>query len=210
MKKILNLLCIGLLVWSCQTETIEEAGLSTADLKMEKVSVCHYSDEDNSYQIKYVNGNSLDAHLAHGDFLLIDEDGDGYVTSENMCGIPVDCDDKDASKKDCCSIFDCLKGCYADFIDADTFGTGKGTIYRGKDEPDSINLFIKNDCDGDGNIIQIVADYSSNTYQCRYIIDGETNTFGDFYISADAFAQIRSEFDAIVAELGLQLGANCI
>ncbi|MGA8854331.1 MAG: hypothetical protein WB492_09160 [Christiangramia sp.] len=123
MKKLLGLLCVAVMFVSCQTETLEEDfnSLEVFDLKMDKVSVCHYSEYDDSYKIININKNALDAHFKHGDVQLIDSDGDGYVTNENMCGFPVDCDDQDMNKTDC-SILNSLVGCYSEVLSADDFG----------------------------------------------------------------------------------------
>lgn len=41
----------------------------------------------------YVSRLVLPLHIAWGAVELIDEDGDGYFTQANSCGLPVDCDD---------------------------------------------------------------------------------------------------------------------
>ena len=61
--------------------------------KAEKVIICH--NTESGYIIIEVNGNALDAHIAHGDVMLVDNDGDGYVTEENECLPYGDCDDTD-------------------------------------------------------------------------------------------------------------------
>lgn len=59
----------------------------------DKVDVCHYDADNDSWHVINISLNALPAHEGHGDVQLIDEDEDGYVTFENECGIPVDCDD---------------------------------------------------------------------------------------------------------------------
>lgn len=54
-----------------------------------KRNVCHNGE------IKSVNINALPAHAGHGD--AVDWDNDGYFSTENDCGMPVDCDDENAS-----------------------------------------------------------------------------------------------------------------
>lgn len=58
--------------------------------KNDKITVCK---DGNTKKVKL-------KHLSHWDkkgyVALIDNDGDGYVTLENSCGYPVDCDDDDA------------------------------------------------------------------------------------------------------------------
>ncbi len=63
-----------------------------------KVKVCH-----NGHIIN-ISRSALPAHIAHGD--PYDNDGDGYYSAENDCGMPVDCNDDDNSLSDNC----CLSG----------------------------------------------------------------------------------------------------
>lgn len=58
-----------------------------------KINVCKYDAEIEDWVVINVNVNAWPAFEAQGAVQLIDEDGDGYVTMENGCGIPVDCDD---------------------------------------------------------------------------------------------------------------------
>lgn len=63
-----------------------------------KVDICHFAG-NNNYSVISVSTNALPAHLAHGDVVLEDEDGDGYFAF-NECGFggPIfDCDDSDPS-----------------------------------------------------------------------------------------------------------------
>lgn len=203
MKKVLSVFCISLLVWSCQTESIEEAGLTVADLKMEKVSVCHYSDEDDSYQTITINGNALAAHLAHGDVQLIDEDGDGFVTFENGCSIPVDCDDTDAEFTDNCSVFDNLVGPYAGLVTPETFGIGKGTWYIDYQSVNHDDLNLYNKCDGDFSLISLRI-YNKNTSNesYYYIYSFNSSWYGE-YISFEEYSVYREEVLQIAQELGV-------
>lgn len=57
--------------------------------KKDKVNVCHYSEEDDSWHVINVSQNALAAHQAHGD--AVDMDGDGFFDRENGCS-DVDCD----------------------------------------------------------------------------------------------------------------------
>jgi hypothetical protein len=66
------------------------------------ISVCKYDEEIGDWVVITVNGNAWPALEAEGAVQLIDEDGDGYVTMENSCGIPVDCDDTDPEVTDDC------------------------------------------------------------------------------------------------------------
>jgi hypothetical protein len=40
--------------------------------QLPKVTVCHLSEEG-TYEAIEVSGNSVDAHVAHGDFVVVDE-----------------------------------------------------------------------------------------------------------------------------------------
>jgi hypothetical protein len=59
----------------------------------ERVTVCHYSTVDGTWRLMEVPANSLPGHLAHGDVLLVDADGDGWVAAANECVPGGDCDD---------------------------------------------------------------------------------------------------------------------
>jgi len=56
-----------------------------------KINICHKG------KIININANALQGHLRHGDVQIIDADGAGYVSEENECGLPVDCDDTNAN-----------------------------------------------------------------------------------------------------------------
>lgn len=77
----------------------ETSNIQISVRSSDKVDVCHFSEEDQSYQILSINKKAWAAHEKHGD--VIDSDGDDYFASENGCGLPVDCDDNDASVQDC-------------------------------------------------------------------------------------------------------------
>ena len=62
-----------------------------------KVDVCHYDADSDSWHVININVNALPAHLGHGDVVLEDADGDGWVEAENECVPGGDCDDMDAS-----------------------------------------------------------------------------------------------------------------
>lgn len=95
MKKIIYLLFLSLFVSiSCNQE--DEIIDSTVKRKQDKVSICHYDSDMDSWKTISINGNALKAHLEHGDVRLIDADGDGWVTFENECVPGGDCDDTNA------------------------------------------------------------------------------------------------------------------
>ncbi|MGM0943579.1 MAG: hypothetical protein ACQEW9_00260 [Bacteroidota bacterium] len=74
------------------------------------ISVCKFDEEIGDWVVITVNGNALPAMEAQGAVQLIDEDGDGYVTMENSCGIPVDCDDTDPDVTDDCDTCSDIEG----------------------------------------------------------------------------------------------------
>jgi hypothetical protein len=76
-------------VWSKQDDSVNSRESQL------KSTLCHYDDSDGWHVIS-VNSNALPAHLAHGDFLLVDDDGDGWVSAENQCVPGGDCDDNNA------------------------------------------------------------------------------------------------------------------
>lgn len=97
-------LSLGLV--SCETETIENneelhtITVTNANTKSKnegenKIDICHYSEEGDSWKVINVSQKSWSSHLEHGDFWL-DQDKDGY-TAYNECGFGSmdDCDDSD-------------------------------------------------------------------------------------------------------------------
>lgn len=111
MKKLLLPFFALLFLISCEKENHDdliieveryEDGSANSRAPAPKIDVCHYDDENDTWKVINVNGNAWPAFEAQGDVQLIDNDGDGYVTSENECGIPVDCDDNDPSLTDNC------------------------------------------------------------------------------------------------------------
>ncbi len=69
-------------------DSASEIDVATAShLRKGKVTICH-----NGNAIS-VSVNALPAHLAHGDYQMIDADGDGYYTSSGACGAIADCND---------------------------------------------------------------------------------------------------------------------
>jgi Putative metal-binding motif len=62
-----------------------------------KVALCHYDATNGTWHVINVSQNAVPAHLAHGDVILIDADGDGWVAAENECVPGGDCDDNNAA-----------------------------------------------------------------------------------------------------------------
>jgi len=101
MKKLL-LPLLGMLLFSaCQKEplsdkTPDQPGIAAAKIK-NKIDVCHKEGNGSSHVIN-ISINAWPAHQAHGDVRLDDQDGDGYVPT-NDCGVgPMgDCNDVNAA-----------------------------------------------------------------------------------------------------------------
>ena len=75
----------------------EELSVDQSALELrgaQKVDVCHYDSETNTWKVINVNVNAVKAHRGHGD--AVDMDGDGYFDIPSECG-PTDCNDGDAS-----------------------------------------------------------------------------------------------------------------
>lgn len=83
------------------TEILSKTATDTEILskkgKPDKIYVCHYSADDDQWNLINVNENSWADHVLHGDVRLDDQDGDGFVPN-NECGFGSmgDCDDKDS------------------------------------------------------------------------------------------------------------------
>lgn len=95
MKKITILaLLIVLVGTSCSQDSIDEEFSVDLKMKADKILVCHYSVDDDSYKLLEINDNAISNHLEHGDVRLDDQDMDGYVPY-NECdyGNMGDCDD---------------------------------------------------------------------------------------------------------------------
>ena len=85
------------LIPSCHTEDPilnlekEDGEIVFQKAKKSKVPVCHKLGNGN-YNTIHVDESAVPGHLAHGDFLFIDNDGDGYY-QDNPCVDEPDCDD---------------------------------------------------------------------------------------------------------------------
>lgn len=98
------ILSLATVISSCENESINKSINSenfettiSAKKKEDKIQICHYDSENASWSIKNVNDKSINGHLKHGDKLLIDADGDGYVEALNECLPGGDCDDNNAN-----------------------------------------------------------------------------------------------------------------
>ena len=101
MKHLVYFLFFSILILSCSKD--DNAFVSNDAVKVEtrvpqpKVDVCHYDTDNDSWHVININQNALQAHLIHGDVLLEDADGDGWVENDNECVPGGDCNDGDAS-----------------------------------------------------------------------------------------------------------------
>ncbi len=129
MKKFLTPLFAILFLFSCGTESmndmqpdleikdnillsdeVDQNNIAARRSPESMISVCKFDEEIGDWVVITVNGNALPALAAEGAVQLIDEDGDGYVTMENSCGIPVDCDDTDPDVTDDCDTCSDIEG----------------------------------------------------------------------------------------------------
>ncbi len=120
MKTNVVLLLILFLIVSCSTESIEtdatvQMESSTISTKAGNVTVCHKNGKGD-WNLLSISENALNGHLNHGDTLLEDYDGDGYVSMENDCLPGGDCDDTDPS------VYPGAEEICGDFIDNDCDG----------------------------------------------------------------------------------------
>lgn len=104
--KFLSILSVGLMTLLLAACSVENDVQPVSDnpepqpnlsKKANKVDICHYDADDGTWHIINVSANAQNAHLNHGDVLLVDADGDGYVAAVNECVPGGDCRDDDAS-----------------------------------------------------------------------------------------------------------------
>ena len=99
MKKLFFLVLVFAGFLACENEIIQEQPQDasvTEDMNARqsgKIDVCHYDAENDSWHVINISANAWGGHEKHGDVMLIDEDGDGWVTLENECVPGGDCDD---------------------------------------------------------------------------------------------------------------------
>lgn len=106
MKKLL-LIFVGILIFSsCEKDKIlNEQQLIIIDSETEltsekrapKIDICHYDAKKDRWFVLNVNEHAFPEHSEHGDKILVDADGDGYVVEMNECVPGGDCDDTDPS-----------------------------------------------------------------------------------------------------------------
>lgn len=86
MKKILLILLPVILITACRKENFSF------------VDICHYDEQTGAWKLMKVPTPALPAHETHGDVILADLDGDGYLPN-NHCGYGQmgDCNDTSAA-----------------------------------------------------------------------------------------------------------------
>ncbi len=105
MKKTIYVLFLSLFVCiSCskeeqiQDEQVTDAYAKDKPIKIKnKSDLCHFDAKAGLVYVVSVRGKALIAHLGHGDVLLVDADGDGYVEAVNPCVPGGDCVDTNAA-----------------------------------------------------------------------------------------------------------------
>lgn len=211
MNKSLGLLAFLLLFMACNHEDFEfDPG--------QKVKVCHQKG-NGDWEIREINPNALGGHLSHGDIVLIDADGDGWVVEENECLPGGDCDDNDPTifpgaeelcgdgvDNDCDGAIDedCIVPCWEDVLDQFDYSNWGLTI--GLDEAPSLeflffyqNIASNRFCVDDSEIdfIGIESSKFTPTATCSYGIDGES-----------FFFEVSEEEGELINEALLQLAAD--
>jgi hypothetical protein len=100
MKKLVIFLFLSFLVLSCEKDDVFTSGqeqMIELRIPSNKIDVCHYDADYDSWHTININKHALKAHLSHGD-VVPDFDGDGF-TKENPCGQGEEnaCNDEDLS-----------------------------------------------------------------------------------------------------------------
>ncbi|WP_235296322.1 putative metal-binding motif-containing protein [Portibacter marinus] len=106
MKRLFIPLFALLFAISCEKGSLDLLPAEKNSFEMQykevpKIDICHFSPDDGTYKILYINLNAWPDHQSHGDVRLDDPDGDGYVP-ENGCGFTGlngmgDCDEDSAN-----------------------------------------------------------------------------------------------------------------
>ena len=101
MKKLIFLLLVFAGFTACENESIQDLPQETSvtedmNARMgDKIDVCHYDAENDSWHVINISANAWEGHEKHGDVMLVDADGDGWVANANECVPGGDCDDDD-------------------------------------------------------------------------------------------------------------------
>ncbi len=220
MNKSLNLLFLLLLFLACAKDDIAPTD-SVDEIQFRgtgHLNICHISDDD-TWHVLSVNANALNAHLNHGDVLLVDADGDGWVEAENECVPGGDCDDNDATvfpgaeeicgdgiDNNCDGAIDegCLTPCWEGVIDQLDLESGNYRIQVAEAPlpfPLSLAAFITNeDCvpvEEENSIILIGVIFDPEVVSCSYKINDMTGgadfTFEEGLILQDLLIQYAAD-----------------
>lgn len=222
MKKVMYVLglsiVLALIVAACQNgqnivEPQPQAPGSFVKANGDKVTICHVTGNGN-YIVIEVNVNALDAHLAHGDYLL-DADGDGFTAFGACAGSMDDCDDNDDT------VFPGAEEICGDGIDNNCDGRvdeecgptvtpgysnlteAAGVRYRGNSSGNEIYLGIPN-LGTAGNRVEasypnVYANWTAGTYTVTFSFDPVENKVATTINGAGGTAALEYDFDIKMA-----------
>ena len=170
MKKLIFLVLVFAGFMACENESIQELPQETSvtedmNARMgDKIDVCHYDAENDSWHVINISANAWEGHEKHGDVRLDDVDGDGFVP-DNECGYGNmgDCNDEDPSINPGAEDIPC------DGIDQNCDGLDA--------EFENQDWYLVSDEDGDGYWIEIIDVVSGTCPPEGYISEDEAILF---------------------------------
>lgn len=109
LKIIISFILLAVVSLSCEKDPLPELSYSVLNStniegskindaskgKEGQISICHHAGKDDNWSVININENAVQGHEEHGDVVLVDADGDGYVEAMNECVPGGDCDDND-------------------------------------------------------------------------------------------------------------------